>query len=148
MRKVKHNKIRNTGLLFEFLLRQITSDVLNKNNDSKAVTIVKEKFNENTELGKELALYNILINKKFNDDKRADYFINEVITERKKLNNSVLKREKYNLIKEIKGNYDLQNFLSSKVGNYSVYASIYKLFEFGFANVKTKDSAVGLRICC
>ena len=58
MRKVKHNKIRNTGLLFEFLLRQITSDVLNKNN-GQAVSIVKEKFNENTELGKELALYNI-----------------------------------------------------------------------------------------
>ena len=64
MRKVKHNKIRNTGLLFEFLLRQITSDVLNKNN-GHAVNIVKEKFNENTELGKELALYNILIQKKF-----------------------------------------------------------------------------------
>ena len=64
MRKVKHNKIRNTGLLFEFLLRQITSDVLNKNN-GHAVSIVKEKFNENTELGKELALYNILITKKF-----------------------------------------------------------------------------------
>ena len=58
MRKVKHNKIRNTGLLFEFLLRQITSDVLNKD-DGKAVQIVKQRFHENTELGKELALYNI-----------------------------------------------------------------------------------------
>ena len=101
MRKVKHNKLRNSGLLFEFLLRQITSDVLNKIDDSKAVTIVKKKFNENTELGKELALYNVIINKKFNNDKKADYFINEVINERRKLNNSILKREKYNLIKEI-----------------------------------------------
>ena len=56
--------------------------------------------------------------------------LNEVINERKKFNNSVLKREKYNLIKEIKNYYDLQNFLSSKVRNYSVYASIYKLFEY------------------
>ena len=71
-----------------------------------------------------------MINKKFNNDKKADYFINEVISERKNLNNSVLKREKYNLIKEIKQNYDLQNFLSSKVKNYSAYASIYKLFEY------------------
>ena len=69
MHKVKHNKIRNTGLLFEFLLRQITSDVLNKS-DGKAVSIVKHRFNETTELGKELALYNILINKKFSDDKK------------------------------------------------------------------------------
>jgi hypothetical protein len=129
-RKLKHSKVRNTGLLFEFLLRQITADVLNKKNDSKAAHVIKQRFNERTELGKELALYNIIINKKFNSDKKADYFINEVISERKKLNNSILKREKYNLIKEIKDYYDLQNFLSSKVRNYSAYASIYKLFEY------------------
>ena len=128
--KLKHSKIRNTGLLFEFLLRQITADVLNKKNDSEAARIIKQMFNENTELGKELALYNIIINKKFNTDKKADYFINEVINERKNLNNSNLKREKYNLVREIKEKYDLQKFLSSKVKNYSVYASIYKLFEY------------------
>ena len=130
MRKVKHNKIRNTGLLFEFLLRQITSDVLNKNNKSKAVTIVKERFNENTELGKELALYNILITKKFKSDSKADYFINEVMKSRNDLNNSILRREKYNLIKEIQVSYNLQKFMSSKVPNYKTYASIYKLFEY------------------
>ena len=130
MRKVKHNKIRNTGLLFEFLLRQITSDVLNKDQNSKAVSIVKQKFNENTELGKELALYNILITKKFKSDTKADYFINEVMKTRSDLNNSTLRREKYNLIKEIQLNYNLQKFMSSKVPNYKVFASIYKLFEY------------------
>jgi len=130
MRKVKHNKIRNTGLLFECLLRQITSDVLNKDQNSKAVNIVKQKFNENTELGKELALYNILITKKFKSDSKADYFINEVMKTRSDLNNSTLRREKYNLIKEIQSNYNLQKFMSSKVPNYKVFASIYKLFEY------------------
>jgi len=130
MRKVKHNKLRNTGLLFEFLLRQITSDVLNKIEKSKAVNIVKKKFNENTELGKELALYNIIINKKFDNDKKANYFINEVIKERNNLSSTSLKREKYNLIKIIDENYDLQKFISSKVNNYKVYASTYKLFEY------------------
>jgi len=129
MQKVKHNKIRNTGLLFEFLLRQITSDVLNKMN-GKAVNIVKNRFNENTELGKELALYNILINKKFTSDTKANYFINEVISSRNTLNKSVLKRERYNLIKEIQSNYNLQKFMSSKVPNYKTYASIFTLFEY------------------
>ena len=128
--KVKHSKIRNTGLLFEFLLRQITADVLNKRDNSKAAHMIKKRFNERTELGKELALYNILINKKFDSDKKADYFINEVVAEKRKLNNSTLKREKYNLIKEIKEYYNLGNFLSSKVKNYAVYASAYKLFEY------------------
>ena len=104
--KIKHSKIRNSGLLFEFLLRQITLDVLNKNTTSKAVEMIKENFNETTELGKELALYNILLSKKFSDDKRAEFFINEVLQQRQKLNNSKLRRERYNLIKSCKESYD------------------------------------------
>jgi hypothetical protein len=130
MQKIKHSKIRNTGLLSEFLLRQITADVLNNENKSKAIKILKKRFNENTELGKELALYNIIINKKFQSDKKAGYFINEVLNQRQNLNSSELKREKYNLIKELKEIYNLQKFLSSKVNNYRIYASIYKLFEY------------------
>ena len=127
---LRHSKIRNTGLLFEFLLRQITADVLDKNEKSKSIDILKKRFNENTTLGQELDLYNCLINTNFKSDKKADYFINEVIQRRQKLNNSILKREKYNLIKELKETYDLNKFLSSKVNNYKIYASIYKLFEY------------------
>jgi hypothetical protein len=104
-------------------------DVL-KDNDSKAVKIIKKRFNENTELGKELALYNIVLNKKFTSDKKAEYFINEAVDCFRKLNKSILKRERYNLIKEIKKNYNLQKFMSSKVPNYKINASIYKLFEY------------------
>ena len=53
--KTKHSKIRNSGLLFEFLLRQITLDVLDKKTSSNAVKMIKENFNENTELGRELS---------------------------------------------------------------------------------------------
>jgi len=137
MQNLRHNKLRNTGLLFEFLLRQITADVLNKEDNSKALEMVKIRFNENTQLGKELALYNILLNKKFNSDRKADYFINEVLTERIKINNSDLKREKYNLIKEIQSKYDLKSFLSTKVDNYKIYASTYKLFEY--SNILNPD---------
>ncbi len=96
--KIKHTKFRNTGLLYEFLLRQLTADVLSDKGNS-VVKIVKKRFNENTELGKELALYNILLNKKFTSDKKADYFVNEVISARLNLNNSELRREKIQLNK-------------------------------------------------
>ena len=130
MQRNKHSKIRNTGLLFEILLRQVTADILDKNKKNKALDIIKENFNKNTELGKELGLYNILLNQKFNSDKKADYFITEVVKNHAKLNNSRLRREKYNVIKEIKNSFDVPKLLSSKVPNYKIYASIYKLFEY------------------
>ncbi len=127
--KIKHVKIKNTGLIFEFLLRQVTADVLDKKNNSKTVAILKKRFNENTELGKELTLYNTLLNAKFTSDKKANYLIEEVLKQRKALNNAQLRREKYNLIKQLKEHFDLNNFMSSTVKRYRVYASVYKLFE-------------------
>ena len=129
MSKFKHSKLRNTGLLFEFLLRQVTVDVLNKKKDSPALKIIKGKFNEHTELGKELALYNLIMTKKFKSDKKADFFLSEVIRQRGKLNNMNLRREKYNVIATIKESYDVNQLFSSKVPNYKTFASVYKLFE-------------------
>ena len=129
MGKFKHNKLRNTGLLFEFLLRQVTVDVLNKEKESSALKIIKKQFNEHTELGKELALYNLLMTTKFKSDKKADYFLNEILRQR---------REKYNLVNEVKNHYDLPNLFSSKVPRYKVFASIYKLFE-GFTTLSPEE---------
>jgi hypothetical protein len=130
MQKNKHSKVRNTGLLFEILLRQVTADILDNNTQNRALDIIKEKFNKNTELGKELGLYNLLINTKFETDKKADYFISEVLKSYRKLNKSRLRREKYNIIKEIKNNFNIHKILSSKVNDYKLYASVYKLFEY------------------
>jgi len=129
MNQAKHNKLRNTGLLFEFLIRQITIDVVNKSKNSKATNLVKKFFNENTQLGKEFALYNAILNKKFVDDKKASYFVDQVINNRTNLNLTELRREKYNLIKEIKETYNLVDFLSTRIDNYKIYASVYNLFE-------------------
>ncbi len=138
---IKHSKIRNTGLLFEFMLRQITVDVLNNSQDTKILAILKRRFNENTELGKELGLYNSIINTKFDSDKKAEYFINEVLNQRNKISNYKLKRERYNLIKDLKENYDLAKLLSSKVNDYKVYASIYKLFEYKALSAEDKTES-------
>jgi len=129
MSKFKHSKLRNTGLLFEFLLRQVTVDVLNKKKESPALKIIKKQFNEHTEIGKELALYNLIMTKKFKSDKKADFFLSEVIRQRGRLNNTALRREKYNIIASVKESYDVNQLFSSKVPNYKVFASVYKLFE-------------------
>ena len=127
-RKLKHSKIKNTGILFELLTRQITADVL-AGKSTKSVKIVKNYFNENTELGKELQLYQILSEKHYESENRASHLIEAVVKSRQKLNNSILRREKYNLIKEIKENYNATDFFNGRISNYRVLASIYNVFQ-------------------
>jgi len=129
MGKVRHSKFRNTAILFELLTRQITADVLNGNDKSKALRIVKECFGEKTELKKELELYNILVAEKFNNEDKANYFITAVIKSRRKLSEKKLKSERYNLVKEIKESYPITEFFRSRIDNYTVLASISKIFE-------------------
>ena len=128
-KSIKHSKLKNTGVLFELLVRQITTDTLNGTNNSPALKIVKEYFGKNTILGKELNLYNSLSTEKFANIPRAEKFLTLVLKERKKLSNINLKRKKYNLIKEINKNYSLESFFRTKISNYKVNASIYSLFE-------------------
>ena len=52
-----------------------------------------------------------------------------MIRQRGRLNNTSLRREKYNVIASIKDHYNVNQLFSSKVPNYKVFASIYKLFE-------------------
>ena len=127
-RKLKHSKIKNTGILFELLTRQITADVLNGDN-SKAVNILKKYFNDKTQLGKEKQLYEILIAENYRSEDKANRLVDAVVKSRQKLVNSSLRREKYNLIKEIKDNFiNVEDFFRARISNYKVHASIYKLF--------------------
>ena len=124
-----HNKLKNVGVLFELLTRQITSDTLSSNKKSPAINIVKEFFNKNSLLLKEYNLYKILQHQKYKNETRADKFIDAVIQEHGKINKTKLKREKYNLIKEIKQYYNLDDFFKSRVSNYKLNASIHTIFE-------------------
>ena len=125
----KHSKIKNTGILFELLTRQITVDVLNSSKESSAIKILKEFFNPKTELGKEYELYKILLEKKYGKSEQANILIEAVTKNRRKLSNRILKSEKYNLIKTIKENYSVVDFFNTKIPNYKVLASIYNVFE-------------------
>lgn len=124
---VKHSKYRNTGILFELLVRQTTADLL-ENKDSKAVKILKKYFT-NTDLGKEYNLYNTLVTSKKLSESKADVLISTVVDQYKKIDFETTNRLKYNLIKEIKRSYKLEEFFKAKVDNYKSYASIYTIFE-------------------
>lgn len=129
MQKSKHSKFKNTGILFELLTRQLTSEILSDKKESRAKDLLFKFFKETRELGKEWQLYNFIVNEQFLDDKKASRALEVVLSAREKLNNRVLSEEKYQLIKEIKEAYPIETFLKSNIKNYKVYASVFKVFE-------------------
>ena len=124
---IKHSKYKNTGILFELLVRQVTSDTLN-GNASPALNIIKKYFVK-SELGKELKLYESLTKSKKLNESRSNLLLQTILESAKKLNRKNLKREKYNLINEIKKHYNLDEFFKTKLPNYKTQAALYTLVE-------------------
>jgi hypothetical protein len=124
---IKHSKYKNTGILFELLVRQVTADTLN-GGQSPALNIIK-KFFVKSELGKELKLYETLTKSKKLNETRSNLLVQTLLESANKLNRKTLKREKYNLINEIKKHYNLDEFFKTKLPNYKTQAAFYTLTE-------------------
>jgi len=125
--KIKHSKYKNTGILFELLVRQITADTL-KGGNSPAIDILKEYF-VNTSLGKEYKLYESVLKSKVLTEGRATMVVDTILDASTKFNRKSLKKQKYNLINEIKKHYNLESFFGSKITNYKELAALYTLIE-------------------
>ena len=129
MARDRHSKYKNTSILFELLVRQITNDMMLGNEKSPAIKIVKEFFKKGTSLNRELELYQTLQKTRFNTQDKANRLIDTVISEYNKINKKSIAKQKYNLIKNIKNNYILENFFRTKVPTYKVNASIWRILE-------------------
>ncbi len=125
--KIKHSKYKNTGILFELLVRQITADTL-KGSDSPAIDLLKNYFVK-TSLGREYKLYESIIKSKVISEGKANSLISTILENSRKFNRTSLKRQKYSLINEIKKHYNLESFFGSKIKNYKEIASVYTLIE-------------------
>jgi hypothetical protein len=128
-KKAKHSKFKNAGILFELLTRQITADILAGRDESFTKNLMFKYFHESKELGKEVQLYNFILQQKSKDASSGERLLNVVLQTRSKIDERELNKQKYNIIKEIKEKYNIDEFLKNKIPNYKLYASIYKLFE-------------------
>jgi hypothetical protein len=138
--QVKHSKYKNTGILFELLVRQITTDTLD-GKDSPAKDILKKYFVK-TELGREYKLYETLLKKTSLTETKANIVISTLTESSKTLNRGIIKRQKYNLISEIQNNYDLNEFFNHKLPNYKVYAAFYTLLEVNNAQATDPNQII------
>jgi|TARA_R100000479_G_scaffold164499_2_gene103362 hypothetical protein len=133
MKNLKHSKYKNTAILFEMLVRKLTSETLTSDK-TVTVDIIKKYFGKNTALSKELQLYNSLIKESLKSEAQALDFIRTCKDAHSKLNKSLLRRQRYNLVKEISENFDFQKVSKIRINNYKELASIYKLFEYDEAD--------------
>ena len=126
--KIKHSKFRNTGLIFELLVKQIAADTLNKK-DSPAIEILKKHFTGRTSLVREFKLYEFILKNKGIGQNKAETILSTITEISKKLNRNTLKEQKYSLISDIKKGYDINEFFSIQVSDYKALASLYCLLE-------------------
>lgn len=125
--KIKHSKYKNSGILFELLVRQITADTL-EGKDSPVKELLKKYFVK-TELGKEYKLYESLLKNTSLTESRANLIIDTLLESSKTLNRKLVKKQKYNLISEIQKHYDLNEFFNHRLPNYKIQAAFYTLIE-------------------
>lgn len=135
MKKLKHNKLRNTGLLFEILSKNVMYEVVNQDKRQTSLFLIKKHFNSTSELLKELSLYQSLQSETKND---CNELLQLTLESRNRLDLKKLEQEKYNLIRHIKKHYNLEIFFETRTTNYKLCASIFKLFE-NFNQVSNPD---------
>ena len=124
---IKHSKFKNTGILFELLVRKITADTL-AGTESPSINILKKYF-VNSELGKEYKLYETLFKSKNITEGKANIILTTILESSKNLNRKTLKREKYNIVKELREHYDVEDLFKTGISNYKSLAALYTLFE-------------------
>jgi hypothetical protein len=129
MKRIKHSKYKNTGLIFELLVRQVASDTMH-NRDSVALNILKKHFSNSSELSNELKLYRSIQEEKFANERKAELFLEAVVAARHALNETKLRREKYNLVKDIFNRLNGDEFFKARISTYKQHAAVYKLFEY------------------
>jgi hypothetical protein len=144
MAQIKHNKYKNTGILFELLVRKITADTMS-NHDSKAVSLIKKHF-VNTELAKENKIYQMISKSHNLTPVKAETTLSTILEINKSLDQVRLSKEKYNLIKEIKSTFDIEDFFKAKISNYKLLSSTYTLLEANASPVKNLETIINSKI--
>ena len=127
--KLKHNKKRNVGIIYELLVRNMTRQLLSENmkNVNTIKQLIEKHFNKKTEIYKEYKIFSALsdnLNKSLNENKElARSIIKESKVLCQNIDTKKLEKEKSNLIKSI--NYTFgKKFYFEHVPNYVNLATI------------------------
>ena len=134
-----HNKKRNVGIIYELLLRHVSSCLIEgKNKEAqKALDILQKRFSQDTELYKEFRLFNALVKSTVTNTSVAAAILTEAKSAARRTDSQKLDREKSFLIKEINYSLNDSSFYKRHIPDYKTYASIQVLLN----NWRKKDTS-------
>jgi hypothetical protein len=127
----KHNKRRNSLLIYEFLVRTISRSIVedDKKKSAAALKILKKHFKPGTELYKEFRLMNALVKTTVSSEHTAASILREAKTAVTKFDLDKLDREKSILIRNINHVLNDENFYDQQVNEYRTFATIQTLLN-------------------
>ena len=135
--KMKHNKKRNTAVLYEVIIRELTKAMVggDKARKSSIIKIVKENFKGNTLLAKDLDLYKAVLETKEVDHYTAEKIIFQARTQKMAINHRQLFAEQTKLVDTINKRINVDAF-NTFVPNYKSLATVFQIFH---PKTKTKS---------
>jgi hypothetical protein len=127
----KHNKKRNVGIVYELLLKYVSSKLVeNKKSEAQvALDIIEKRFNKNTELFKEFRLFKALTTSTAEDSAIAAAIIQESKQAAKRIDETKLNSEKSKLIHDINYKINDDSFFSASINEYKLFATIQTLIN-------------------
>jgi hypothetical protein len=127
----KHNKRRNSLLMYEFLVRTISKSIIedNKRKSSAALKILKKHFRQGTEIYKEFRLMNALAKTTVSSEHTAASILSEAKNAVNSFDGQKLDREKSILIRNINHVLNDEDFYDQHISEYRLFATIQTLIN-------------------
>jgi len=128
--KIKHNKKRNTIFLYEALVRELTKATVERDQDRRQtiLDIVKEHFNNDTLMGREVRIYKNILETKHAKQNIAEKILSESKIEYSVINKKQLFVEQSQMISRI--NKELsKDVFTTFVPNYKNLATLQQVFN-------------------
>ena len=128
--KIKHNKKRNTIFLYEALVRELTKATVDRDQGRREtiLNIVKEHFNTNTLMGREVRIYKNILETKDAKTNIAEKILSESKIEYSVLNKKQIFTEQSQMISKI--NKELsKDVFNIFVPNYKSLATLHQVFN-------------------
>jgi len=124
--KASHNKKRNIGLVYELLLRSISSSLVEGNQEKAnlSINIMKKRFAPGTEVYSEFRIFNAIMNTTVSDTSVAAGILTEAKNAIKNIDYDNLYIEKSKLISEINKSIKDPNFFKRRIPDYKQFATV------------------------